>query len=807
MKSQSGGLHPRALIELPDQRSGVNAHSAVTMHLFLGILIRLLLSALPSTLYAQSYPDAAKESLILWYDKPAAFMKLDTEDGGQYKSLLGEALLIGNGRLGAMIMGGVGKELVYLNENTLWTGGLNPDGDYSKNLGRYQSLGNLTLELTGQTAPSQYRRSLNLKDAISEVTYTARGITFRREHFASHPDQVIVFHLTANHSGSYSGSLTFTDAHGRLSVYSGNRITTPGGFDNNGLRYETQVMVIPEGGALNVDGERFDEKLAFKNCDSLTILVAAGTDYAMDYARRYRSGEIPHVRVTKQLDAAAAQSYEQLKRAHIADYQSLFSRFSVDLGASSPAQRALPTNLRRLQAAKITDPEFDQIACQYGRYLIISSSRAGGVAANGQGIWNDSNCSIWGARYTNDLAPTEMEYWSVESTNLAECHLPLLDLIRSQVPAWRSDTHAAAELKTSSGRLTTRGWETRGNHNIMGGQSHFWNKGGSAWYCNHFWEHYAFSQNRGYLKNIVYPLLKETCEFWEDHLKTLPDGRLVVPNFWSPEHGPWGMDGVSYSQELVWDVFTNYVDACDVLGVDREYRARVVQLRDKLLTPGVGSWGQLLEWMTEMKNEPSLTKNEKRDDGREGHIDTPLNSHRHTSHLLGVYPLRQISYERTPELAAAAKVSLVARDNGLVDYAMSCGARAPIYARLYEGDMAYARIQKIYAILWDNLMMCDSSGSYSLPAACAEMLLQSHRNNIHILPALPKAWTAGSVKGLRARGGYEVDESWRDGRLTSLAIRSVAGHAVDVCYGNKTVKVDLRPGGSVSLDADLQAKN
>lgn len=538
----------------------------------LAVLVGVLFAVAPTALCAaESSSPAAPGVLSLWYDSPAGFTQKHSEDLGQYRTLLDEALLIGNGRCGAMIQGRVAKELVRMSENTLWTGGLNPDGYYVHNMGRFQALGDLTIELAGQAGPDHYRRSLDLTNAIAEVTYTAHGTTYRREYFASHPAHVLAIRLTADRPGQYSGLLGFTDAHGRLAVIDKNRMTIPGGLEN-GLRYETQLLVVNEGGAQEVRAPQYEESIVFTKCDSLTILLAAGTDYALEFGRHYRSGEDPHARVSSQLDAAAAQGYAKLKQSHIADYQSLFNRFSIDLGVSSAAQRALPTSLRRYRAAKQTDPEFEQMACQYGRYLMIASSRAGGVAANGQGLWNDCNCPQYGARYTNDLAPTEMAYWSVEPCNLAECHLPLLDLIQSQIPAWKNDTRAAVELKTIAGNMTTHGWETRGNHNIMGGQSHWWNKGGNAWYCHHFWEHFAFGLDEDYLRKVVYPLLKETCEFWEDHLKPLPDGRLVVPNFWSPEHGPFRMDGVSYSQELVWDLFTNYLDACDALGADKEYR-------------------------------------------------------------------------------------------------------------------------------------------------------------------------------------------------------------------------------------------
>jgi alpha-L-fucosidase 2 len=340
----------------------------------------------------------------------------------------------------------------------------------------------------------------------------------------------------------------------------------------------------------------------------------------------------------------------------------------------------------------------------------------------------------------------------------------------------------------------------------MGGQSHWWNKGGNAWYLHHFWEHYAFSNDTEYLRKAVHPMLKEICEYWEDHLQPLPDGRLIVPDMrYSPEHGPFDVDGCSYCQELVWDLFTNYLDACDTLGVDKEYRAKVASMRAKLLVPGIGSWGQLLEWMTEMKDFAPRSEREKKENASEGHIDSPENGHRHSSHLLAVYPLRQISYEQTPKLAAAAKVSVIARSKGKGSIGISFVHRTAIFARLYEPELAYGEIHKFYKEATPNFM---SRALYdaepALPGVMAEMLLQSQQKELHILPALPKAWPTGNVKGLRARGGFEVDESWKDGRLGSVTIRSIAGRAAVVRYGDKTIRVDLPPGTMVTLDADLK---
>jgi len=747
--------------------------------------------------------------LSLWYDKPAEFSVAQNEFPAKYRTLLNTALPIGNGRLGALIKGGVEKEFLPLNEDTLWTGGLDPSGEVLK-MGSYQALGNLIINLPGHETFTEYRRSLDLGDGIARVSYTANGIHYRREYFASYPGHVIVVHLAADKPGSYTGSVVFNDEHSGFQTMENNRMTIAGCLDN-ALKYETQILVVNEGGSQAVHHDEYGDWIDFKACDGVTIIAAAGTDYTMDYAKirdnaRYR-GELPHERLSRDIDAAGSITYEKLKAAHVADYQSLFNRFSIDVGASTEEQRALPTDVRRSEAAKKLDPEFEQMICQYGRYLVMASSRPGAVAANGNGIWDDSYHLCYGSEYCDDIATTELIYWAVETTNLAECHLPLLDLIQSQLPAWRRDTQDSPDWKLASGAPATRGWAIRGSHNTMGGMAFWWNKPGNAWYCLHFWEHYAFGQDKEYLAKVAYPIIKETCEFWEDHLKALPDGRLVVPNMFSPEHGPW-QDGVSHGQELVWDLFSNYMDASDALGIDKDYRDKIAAMRDKLLVPGIGSWGQLLEWMTEQKEVAAVSAFDIGEEKRDGHLDTPEDTHRHTSHLVGVFPGRQMSYEQTPALAAAALVSLKARGNrgGIEEWSYT--ARAPIYARLHEGDLAHDQIQRFIGVALPNLISgpLEFDGTPALPESFAEMLVQSQLGYISILPALPKAWPAGCVKGVRARGGFEVDESWMDGKLTKATIRSVTGHGIEVRYGDKSAKIDLQPGGSVSLDGNLRPK-
>ncbi|MCX7817893.1 MAG: glycoside hydrolase N-terminal domain-containing protein [Kiritimatiellae bacterium] len=592
------------------------------------------------------------------------------------------------------------------------------------------------------------RRTLRLDEGVHIVEFDRDGIRHRREAFASHPDQIIAWRWTADRPGAVNARIRLRGAHeetttahamGPLSGELRFAGTLP-----NALRYEARLRAVASGGRMDVR----DDSLVVAGADELRLLLAAGTDYAMDPGRGWR-GAPPAPRLAAQLEATAARSWDELRRRHVADHRSLFDRVAVRWGETPAEIRALPTD-RRLERyrAGAADPELEMLLFQYGRYLLMASSRRPGLPANLQGLWNDSNNPPWHSDYHSNIN-VQMDYWPAEPANLPECALPFFDLVLAIREPSRAATRAAFG--------NVRGWTARTSHNIFGGHGWKWNLPSSAWYALHFWEHFAFGQDTNFLREIAWPVAREICEFWLDRLKALPDGTLVVPEGWSPEHGPVE-DGVAHDQQIVWELFSFALRMSELLGDDPVFRQRLCDVRDRLERPKIGRWGQLQEWRVDR--------------------DDPNDRHRHTSHLFAVFPGSWISLEETPEWARAARVSLEARGTtGDSRREWVWAWRGALWARLREGERAHEMLRNLLTYntlnnLFGNHPPMQLDGNYGITAAICEMLLQSRwpaggsydQADLLLLPALPSAWAEGAFRGLRARGGVTAALEWRDGR-------------------------------------------
>ena len=771
---------------------------------------------------------------VLWTDKPLVIDYNDLRMPQGEERLWEQSVYpIGNGRLGCTAFGEPQRERIQFNQDSLWVG--NEDST-----GGYQPFGDVYVDLP-HGAYSDYRRELDIARALQTITYRSGGVNFKREYFSSYPAQLMVFRFTADCAGALSGTISLGNIHeipvtaeagtlvmaGNTSKFAwwqlhlqepqrliaGREYTSDRNID---LDVEARLRVRHEGGQVRTVGNT----VVFEGCDSLTLLLSAETNYVADRARGWR-GEHPQARVCAQLAAAEPRSYAELLADHIADYQSRYQRLQLELGTAPAAVQALPTPERVKAYAGVlqqggvpVDHELELLQYQYARYLMISSSRAGhgGLPANLQGLWLISWRPAWRCDYHTDVN-VQMNYWFAEAANLADCFEPLAQWVDSIRDVRKEETRRVLGAP--------RGWLMRSENGVFGGSTWHFQKGDSAWLCQNLWDHYAFTQDKAYLKRYAYPVMKEICEFWFDHLKELPDGTLVAPNGRSPEHGPVGVDGVTYDQVLCWDLFTNTIEACAVLGVDEELRQELMDKRARLLGPKIGRWGQLQEWMED--------------------LDDPKDDHRHVNHLICVHPGRQIHPSTTPALAEAARVSLVARrDHGPEHPAWSRVWKACMFARLLDGESAYGELTKIfvthvYGNLWTVHPPFQIDANFGYAAAVNEMLVQSHLQGaggrvqgsggsdqvsgigrqapvahspeprtlkpecyiLDLLPALPKAWPAGRVQGLRARGGFEVDLAWQDGKLTQAVIRNVGGENTCVVrYGAATTRLTLPRGGS-----------
>jgi alpha-L-fucosidase 2 len=740
------------------------------------------------------------ELLSLWYRQPA--------------SQWVEALAVGNGRFGAMVFGGVAQERIQLNEGTLWAGGpydpANPDalealpkvrelifaGRYreahnlvgqkmmAKPLTQmpYQCVGDLLLMFPDANGVTDYRRDLNLDRAVATVAYTIDSVRYTREVFSSPMDQVIVIRLKADKPGKVTFMASMqTPQKASVTVEPSNTLVMQGVNGGSAgiagaLKFQARVAVTASGGRV-MPG---DAKITVTDADSALLLIAAATSY-----KSYKDVTGDPEALTKETIAkAGTKSFDSLLKDHMAAHQKLFRRVTLDLGTTAAASR--PTDERIRDLNKVNDPQLAALYFQFGRYLLISSSRPGCQPANLQGIWNDSMNPPWGSKYTININ-TEMNYWPAESTNLGECVEPLVAMVMDLT---ETGTRTAKVCYGVPGWVTHHNTDLwRATAPIDGPQWGMWPMGG-AWLCQHLWDHYDYSRDKEYLAK-VYPAMKGAAQFLFDTLVEEPRHHWLVtcPSL-SPENShPFGTSicaGPTMDMQILRDLFSNCIRAAEILGIDGDFRKQAAATRARLAPNQIGAAGQLQEWLEDWD------------------MKAPEIHHRHVSHLYGLYPSDQIHLRTTPDLAAAARKSLEIRGDEATGWGI--GWRLNLWARLHDGEHAYKiltmllRPERTYPNMFDAHPPFQIDGNFGGTSGIAEMLLQSCAGEIELLPALSKAWPDGSVKGLRARGGFELDIQWKDSKLENVTVRSLAGGSCRLRYGEITRDFNLAKGQSAQWD-------
>lgn len=749
-----------------------------------------------------------------------------------------QSLPIGNGSIGANIMGSIEAERITFNEKTLWRGGPNTskgaetywnvnkqsahvldeirqafsEGDQKKaamltrknfnsevpyesnrekpfRFGNFTTMGEFYVE-TGLSAVnmSGYKRILSLDSALAVVQFKKDDVAYERSYFISYPANVMAIRFKADRPGKQN--LTFSYAPnpvstGRMTTDGNNGLTYTAHLDNNGMQYVVRIHATTKGGTLsNADG-----KITVKDADEVVFLVTADTDYKINFDPDFKDPKtyvgVNPVETTRQwMDNAVSMGYDVLFKQHYDDYAALFNRVKLQLNPDQQSAN-LPT-AKRLQNYRKGQPDFylEELYYQFGRYLLIASSRPGNMPANLQGIWHNNVDGPWRVDYHNNIN-IQMNYWPACPTNLNECTLPLVDFIRTLVKPGQ---------KTAQAYFGTRGWTASISANIFGftapleSEDMSWNFNPMAgpWLATHIWEYYDYTRDKKFLKETGYDLIKSSAQFATDFLWRKPDGTYTAAPSTSPEHGPID-EGTTFVHAVIREILLDAIEASKVLRVDSKERKQWQEVLAHLAPYKVGRYGQLMEWSKD--------------------IDDPKDEHRHVNHLFGLHPGHTLSPITTPDLAKAARVVLEHRGDGATGWSM--GWKLNQWARLQDGNHAYKLFGNLLKNgtldnLWDTHPPFQIDGNFGGTAGITEMLLQSHMGFIQLLPALPDAWKDGSIRGICAKGNFEVDMSWKNGQLAEATVFSKAGEPCTVRYGDKTLSFKTSKGKvyKLAVEAD-----